>query len=443
MLRVFPRNARPRRRSFRPLAECLEVRECPSGGLLDPTFNGGAPETSGFFDWASATAIQPDGKIVVVGRLATDPFHQNSQLAVARFNPDGSPDSSFGSGGATYSASSNTAASGVVLQPDGKTLVCGNATVKTKGVTSYAYLVTRYNANGTLDTSFAKSGVFTWDYSTGNESASKMCLLSDGSILVAGGARGNLPGGSSASVFKLSPTGSLVTSYGTNGLFLVNPGGAGSGASAVALAPNGDLILAGGTHLNTPSGLTDAALLVAVTPAGKLDTGFNGTGYLATEAPGYNVLNFTGVVIQGSSIVVCGGPTGNQLQGGMGGLLARYTLSGALDTTFGAGGYFTTGGAFTFHSLVLEPDGSIVAGGYQTYDAGDVAPYNEMAFVHLTADGALDTSFGTPGTGFVYVQAGAQSDVEDLAITSDGRIFAVGYGYTTGRVACLVRLTSP
>jgi hypothetical protein len=67
MLRVFRRNARPRRLAFRPLAECLEVRKCPSGGLLDPSFNGGAPETSSFFDLASATAIQPDGKLVVVG----------------------------------------------------------------------------------------------------------------------------------------------------------------------------------------------------------------------------------------------------------------------------------------------------------------------------------------------------------------------------------------
>jgi uncharacterized delta-60 repeat protein len=441
MLKVLSPHPRSRRLRFRPLAEPLEVRECPSGGLVDPTFNGGAPETSGFLDWASATAIQPDGKTVVVGRQATGPF--SFELAVARFNPDGSPDSSFGSGGVTYSAGVDTAASGVVLQPDGKILVCGNAMVKTKGITSNAFLVSRYNANGTLDTSFAKGGVFTWDYSTGSDTASKMLLLSDGSILVAGGARGNLPGGSSASVFKLSPTGSLVTSYGTNGLFLVNPGGGGSGANAVALAPNGDLILAGGTHLNTPSGPTDAALLVAVTPAGKLDTGFNGTGYLATEAPGYNVLGFDDVVIQGNSIVVCGGPTGNQLQGGMGGLLARYTLTGALDTTFGAGGYFTTGAAFGFSALALEPDGSIVAGGSQNYMGTDGATHTEMAFAHLTASGAPDTGFGTLGTGLVYVQDSPDSSVQDLVITSDGRIFAVGYGYTTRRVASMVMLTAP
>jgi uncharacterized delta-60 repeat protein len=430
-----------KRTTLRPIPEHLEARECPSGGLLDPTFNGGAPMTSGLMDYASATAIQSDGKMVVVGRQGTGPY--SFELAVARFNPDGSPDSSFGSGGVTYSSLADSAGSGVVLQPDGKILVCGNVNLKTKGVTSNAYLVTRYNANGTLDTSFAKSGVFTWDYSTGNDDANRMVLLSDGSILVAGGARGNLSGGSSASVFKLSSTGSLVTSFGTNGLFLVNPGGAGSGAYALALAPNGDLILAGGTHLNTSGGLTDAALLVAVTPGGKLDTGFNGTGYLATEAPGYNVLNFTGVAVQGSDIVVCGGPTGNQLQGGMGGLLARYTLSGALDTTFGTSGYYTTGNAFSFNTLALEPDGSLVAGGIQTYIASDGSTQNEMAFAHLTASGAVDTSFGTIGTGFVYVQAGPQSEVTDLVITSDGRIFAVGYGYTTQRVASLVRFTAP
>src|SRR5438309_8074703 len=143
------------RRSFRPSAERLELRECPSGGLIDPSFNGGAPETSSLMDLASATAIQPDGKMVVVGRLASDTFRQHPNLAVARFNPDGSPDSSFGSGGVTYSASTDTSAQGVVLQPDGKILVCGHATVKTKGVTSSAFLVARYTSDGTLDTAFA------------------------------------------------------------------------------------------------------------------------------------------------------------------------------------------------------------------------------------------------------------------------------------------------
>jgi uncharacterized delta-60 repeat protein len=442
MRSLFVQSSIPKRTTFRPFPEHLEARECPSGGLLDPTFNGGAPVTSSLMDFASATAIQSDGKMVVVGRQAVGPV--GSELAVARFNPDGSTDSSFGSGGVTYySASAYSAADGVVLQADGKILVCGHTSVKTKGVTSNAILVARYNPNGTLDTSFATKGTFTWDYGPGGDDASSMSLQSNGSVLVAGSVNNGLSGGASASVFKLSPTGSLVTSYGTNGLFLTNPGSAGGGAASIMLAPNGDAILAGGTHLSTPSGLADAGLIVAVTPAGKLDTTFNGSGYVATLGPGYGTLVFNDVVIQGNNVVVCGGPTGNQLQNGTGGLLARYTLTGALDTTFGAGGYFTTGNAFRFGSLGVETDGSIVAGGLQTYTASDGSTQNEMAFVHLTANGAIDTGFGTLGTGFVYVQAGPQSEVTNLVITSDGRIFAVGYGYTTQRVASLVRLTAP
>src|SRR5436305_3782398 len=106
------------RRAFRPSAERLELRECPSGGLIDPAFNGGAPETSSLMDLAIATAIQPDGKVVVVGRLASDTFRQHPNLAVARFNPDGSPDPTFGSGGVAYSASTDTTGIGVILQPN-------------------------------------------------------------------------------------------------------------------------------------------------------------------------------------------------------------------------------------------------------------------------------------------------------------------------------------
>jgi uncharacterized delta-60 repeat protein len=442
MLSRLTRTSHPRRRRFLPLPERLEARECPSGGLLDPTFNGGAPETSGLMDYASATAIQPDGKMVVVGRQGVGAF--GSELAVARFNPDGSPDSSFGSGGVTYyPASAYSAADGVLLQPNGNILVCGHTSVKTKGVTSGAILVARYTPNGALDTSFATKGTFTWDYGPGGDDASSISLLSDGSVLVAGSVNNGLPGGASVAVFKLSPTGSLVASYGTNGLFLTNPGNAGGGANAIALAPNGDAILAGGTHVSTPGGQADAGLIVAVTPAGKLDTGFNGTGYVATLGPGYGALGFNDVLIQGSNIVVCGGPTGDQLQNGVGALVARYGLTGALDTTFGTGGYITTGNAFRFNSLAMEPDGSLVAGGLQTYVASDGSTVNEMAFAHLTAYGAIDTSFGTLGTGFVYVQAGPQSEVVSLVVANDGRIFAVGYGYTTRRVASLVRLTAP
>jgi uncharacterized delta-60 repeat protein len=412
------------------------------GGALDPTFNGGAPETSGVMDLANATAIQPDGKTVAVGRQGTGTFNMTPKLAIARYNPDGSPDATFGSGG-VVSAAADTTGNGVLLQPDGKILVCGKATVQTKGVTSAAYLVARYNANGTLDTTFGSKGTYTWNYGPGNDEASEMGLLPDGSILVAGGANGNQPGGSSASVFKLSRTGALITSFGTNGIFLTNPGNAGSAANAIVVAPNGDAILAGGTHLSTSGGMADAGLIVAVTPAGRLDTTFSGTGYVATLGPGYGALSFGDAVIQGSNLVVCGGPTGNQLQAGRGGLLARYSLAGALDASFGTGGYFTTSDTFKFNAIALEPDGSIVAGGVQFYDAGDVSPYNEMAFALLTRDGAVDTSFGTLGTGFVYVQAGPQSEVLDLVVTGDGRIVAVGYGYTTGRVASLVRLTAP
>src|SRR4051812_34018701 len=112
------RTASPgRHRTFRPSAERLEVRECLSGGLIDPTFNGGQPETTGVMDIAVATAVQPDGKMVVVGRHGTGAFGLTPVLALARFNTDGTPDTSFGSGGVAYSSLTDARANGVVLQP--------------------------------------------------------------------------------------------------------------------------------------------------------------------------------------------------------------------------------------------------------------------------------------------------------------------------------------
>ena len=102
-----PPGARPARRpafrrpAWRPRVEALEDRCVPSAaGSLDPTFGNGAgyvtTSINSFFDQAGSTLIQPDGKILAVGRAGTS---TGAELAVERYNPDGSLDTSFGSGG--------------------------------------------------------------------------------------------------------------------------------------------------------------------------------------------------------------------------------------------------------------------------------------------------------------------------------------------------------
>ena len=128
------------------------------------------------------------------------------------------------------------------------------------------------------------------------------------------------------------------------------------------------------------------------------------------------------------------------------GTVLRYTTAGAVDTTFGQSGTFTTGLArSTFQSVALEADGSVVVGGYQFYAAG--TPAGQMLVGHLTADGVADAAFGPDGTGFTVVQDGYDSWVFGVTTNPpDGGILVAGPSsatHTSGAQAVVARFTAP
>ena len=110
-------------------------------------------------------AIQPaDQKIIVVGNYGSD-------FAVARYNTNGTPDTTFGAaknGKELINLGADDQARAVILQPDGKILVGGSTMSDANPYTSMDFAVVRLNPNGTLDSTFGKGGVVTTDL-TGNE----------------------------------------------------------------------------------------------------------------------------------------------------------------------------------------------------------------------------------------------------------------------------------
>jgi uncharacterized delta-60 repeat protein len=431
----------------RPQLEPLESRALLSGpGSLDPTFNGNGIQTSNLLTAADATAIQGDGKMVVVGDgIVTSGKTHYRAIGVTRLNADGSLDTGFGSAGVVTILQGNQATGlAVTLQSDGKILVSGTAwTNKNFGLDS-EYVVARLNPNGSLDTTFANKGQFVWNPTSGDEQARAMAVLADGSIVV-GGHASPFTGGFSPdtyTAFKLTSAGKLVTSFGTNGEFRYDFGGQGGSIGSMAIAPSGDVILAGDAR--NSNGLRSGAIL-ALTPSGKLDPTFNATGVLVVAPPvGDNYLSFGDVAIQNGKILVAG------TTGAEGAIVARFTVSGARDTSFGSGGSFTTPAASGFSSLALESDGSIVVGGSYIYQTivnpdGSITTHSEMVVSHLTADGAIDTSFGSLGTGFTYVQIGLDSGIGELAIGPGGTIYACGSGTDSqsNLKATFIRLTAP
>ena len=145
-------------------ASSFAVARLLPNGLLDPSFSGDGKTAVTFgigFEYASALAIQPDGKIVLAGR-ATD--GNNSQFGVARLHADGTLDTTFsGDGkqtiGFDLGGSLHDAVSDIALQPDGRIVLVGEAQQYPSFPLGGAiFAAARLLANGNLDTTFSNDG---------------------------------------------------------------------------------------------------------------------------------------------------------------------------------------------------------------------------------------------------------------------------------------------
>jgi uncharacterized delta-60 repeat protein len=210
-------------------------------GSLDNTFDGDGTVTTdfGFDDTVSAVAIQSDNKIVAAGSTVANA--STSQFAVARYNPDGSLDSSFdGDGRVTIAFSSGLeTCESVVVQADGKIVLAGLAEIN---VSDFA--MARLNANGTLDSSFDGDGKVTTDFAGVGDGVKEVKLQQDGKILAAGTA---VIGGfdSDFAVARYNIDGSLDNSFGVNGKVTTDVGGSDDTGEAIALQADGKIIVAG------------------------------------------------------------------------------------------------------------------------------------------------------------------------------------------------------
>src|ERR1041384_7173799 len=152
-----------------------------ASGDLDPTFNGSGYLMRDFaatFNSAGGVVVQPDGKIVVSGSATVN---GGGGFLVTRYEPDGRPDPSFGTGGtATADFGDVAEASAVVLQRDGKLVVVGQAG------TYRWFAVARYNPDGTPDRSFGDGGTVLTSFGDSQAFAAAVALRADGTIVVAG-----------------------------------------------------------------------------------------------------------------------------------------------------------------------------------------------------------------------------------------------------------------
>lgn len=394
-----------------------------SSGALDPNFDGDGIRTDniGFLDAPpGAVAIQPDGRIVMVGG--------GYAFAVARALPDGQLDSTFAGRGylRIMPGGYPVAGNALALQSDGKIVVAGTAG---SGQNSQI-AVARLTMGGRLDSTFSGDGILQTAVAAGWNQITGVAIQPDGKILMTGDTDFydilHQVTYTSFMVARLNPNGTFDSSFGTGGVsapyiatFVVSRG--------MALQPDGRIVIVGQAVQSNQTHI----LLARYTGTGALDTSFGGTGIV-----------MTGTISDGMANAVRLQPDGKVLVAGQGQLaidddylLLRYNPNGTPDTSFDGDGMVSTpisglGGDMAY-TLDLLPNGRIVAAGRSLDNLKDVC-----SAVCYNADGSLNAGFGSGGK--VLFNFGSPSDVvRGAAIDAAGRVVLLA---NSGGLLALARL---
>ncbi|HLQ44680.1 MAG TPA: delta-60 repeat domain-containing protein, partial [Planctomycetaceae bacterium] len=353
-------------------------------------------------------AVQSDGKIVVAGRAT---IGSTFDFALARYNADGSLDTSFGTGGKVTTAigTSTDEAYAVALQSDGKIVVGGRATIGS----NFDFALARYNTDGTLDTSFGTSGKVTTAISSSHDEIYALAIQPDGAIVAAGRAKTNSY--YDFALARYTASGVLDTSFDTDGKLTTAIGTRSDEAYGVALQADGKIVAAGRAYM---SGYDFAA--VRYNSDGSLDTSFDTDGKVTTKFV-TSVDEAYAVAIQADSKIVLAGRVQNGSYYDV--ALARYNTNGSLDTSFDTDGKVTTSISTTTdeaYAVAVQSDAKIVVAGRTT-----VGSTFDFALARYTTSGGLDSSFGTGG--MVSTAIGTSTDeVYAIAIQPDAKIVVAG-----------------
>ena len=330
-------------------------------GSLDTSFGSGGKVTTdiagGFAqERARAVAIQPDGKIVVVGESSLP----SGDLAVAlvRYNADGTLDTTFGSGGKAFDTPVTGRAWDVAILPDGRIVVAGDAPVANNPQDFGDFLVARYTAKGNIDVSFGIGGTVVTDMTSRTDLARNIVVQPDGALVVSGDPIGSDPS-NRTSVARYDANGGLDPSFGPGGKVVIAGAFVGRG---LALQSDGRLVLVGSMAVqNVQNDFTHFAVL-RLNANGTFDNSFGTEGATTTSLTGLTDVAHAVALQADGRIVVAG--EGNLVNPNF--ALARYNTDGTLDTSFAVDGKLVVdffGLQDRAESVVLQADGKVVAGG--------------------------------------------------------------------------------
>jgi uncharacterized delta-60 repeat protein len=263
----------------------FEVVRYNRNGSLDRSFGNGGIVTTTFpqGSYAFDVALQPDGKIIAAGTVFVnfDPGESSdTDFALARYNPDGTPDATFGSGGqvSTDFVGFEDDAFSVLIQPDGRIVAVGSAN---DPATFYDFAAARYLSNGMIDATFGVGGKVHTDFGDQNfDRARSAALQPDGRIVAAGFAISQNGGVQNFAVARYTSNGILDTTFSRDGKNQIDFGNCCQSATKVLLQSDGRIITVGGSNGESAE---DDFLLARLNPRGSLDATFGVGGKARTS----------------------------------------------------------------------------------------------------------------------------------------------------------------
>lgn len=364
----------------------------------------------------------------------------------------GAPDPSFGTNGIASSgvngSVTNFAYTGVAT-PDGGHVAVG---VEYPEFAVDINLV-KTTPSGTLDATFDGDGRARIDLG-GLEVALGAAVTADGKIIVTGYIQNYADQtGANWDVFvvRINGNGSLDTTFGNNGSLIINLGSSDSPGFPL-IQPDGKILIPASTGA---SGRT--IVLLRLMPNGQFDSTFGSNGRANIDIPGYSNEGLSSLALDAQGRIVGAGEARNSFAGD--GLIARFTASGALDTTFGANqtGYVVVPirqSADWLRSVAISAIGQIVVAGMSSSfvsQLGDPTG-DDVAILRLTAAGVLDASFSLDGIAtFDFGSTGNKRHdyAYDIELLADGSVIVAGstsavstFGTADDPTTLLFRVTS-
>jgi uncharacterized delta-60 repeat protein len=271
-------------------------------GSLDATFGVGGRVTTAIGtreDEAQALVQQTDGKLVAAG-FSSDAG--NSSFTVVRYNTDGALDGTFGAGGkvTTQVGTSFNVAFALVQQGDGKLVAAGMAF----GAMDIDFALARYNTDGSLDPTFGVGGIVATPIGPSDDFANALVLQTDGKLVAAGGSYNNGP--AEVALARYNADGTLDSTFGVAGTVSTPIGGMFEQAQAVVQQPDGKLVAAGFSINDVEEDMA----LVRYQPDGSLDERFGVGGKLTTSFGAMSPVIALALVQQVDGRLVAAGSTG-------------------------------------------------------------------------------------------------------------------------------------